>query len=95
MIIVKDVYKRYTTRNGVSDWVLKGINLVIPKNRSVGIVGGVVREKRNSILVISEVMFASVNGIPISIDGINVNHPVTSHLLNSRSSCRLVGLDCT
>ena len=40
MIIVKDVYKRYTTRNGVSDWVLKGINLVIPKNRSVGIVGG-------------------------------------------------------
>ena len=39
MIIVNDVYKRYTTRNGVSDWVLKGINLVIPKNRSVGIVG--------------------------------------------------------
>lgn len=40
MIIVKDVYKRYTTRKGVGDWVLKGINLVIPKNRSVGIVGG-------------------------------------------------------
>ncbi|SFP38254.1 capsular polysaccharide transport system ATP-binding protein [Ruminobacter amylophilus] len=40
MIIVKDIYKRYTTTKGVSDWVLKGINLVIPKNRSVGIVGG-------------------------------------------------------
>ena len=39
MILVKDVYKRYTTKRGVSDWVLKGINLVIPKNRSVGIVG--------------------------------------------------------
>lgn len=39
MIIVKDVYKRYTTKKGVGDWVLKGVNLVIPKNRSVGIVG--------------------------------------------------------
>ena len=39
MIIVKDVYKRYTTRLGVGDWVLKNINLVIPKNVSVGIVG--------------------------------------------------------
>ena len=40
MIIVKNVYKRYTTKLGVSDWVLKDINLTIPKNVSVGIVGG-------------------------------------------------------
>ncbi len=40
MILVKDMYKRYTTRLGVSDWVLKNINLVIPSNISVGIVGG-------------------------------------------------------
>lgn len=39
MIVVEDVYKRYTTRQGVGDWVLRGINLVIPKGRSVGLVG--------------------------------------------------------
>lgn len=39
MIIVRDVHKRYTTRRGVGDWVLRGINLVIPKGRSVGMVG--------------------------------------------------------
>lgn len=39
MIIVKDVHKRYTTRRGVGDWVLRGIDLVIPKGRSVGMVG--------------------------------------------------------
>lgn len=39
MIIVKDVHKRYTTKRGVGDWVLRGINLVIPKERSVGLVG--------------------------------------------------------
>ena len=39
MIIVEDVHKRYTTKRGVGDWVLRGINLVIPKGRSVGLVG--------------------------------------------------------
>ena len=39
MILVEDVHKRYTTKRGVSDWVLRGINLVIPKGRSVGLVG--------------------------------------------------------
>ena len=39
MIVVEDVHKRYTTRTGVSDWVLKGIDLVIPTGRSVGLVG--------------------------------------------------------
>lgn len=39
MIIVENVHKRYTTRRGVGDWVLRGINLIIPKNRSVGLVG--------------------------------------------------------
>lgn len=39
MILVEDVYKRYTTKRGVSDWVLRGINLIIPKGRSVGLVG--------------------------------------------------------
>lgn len=39
MIIVEDVHKRYTTRRGVGDWVLRGINLIIPKGRSVGMVG--------------------------------------------------------
>lgn len=39
MIIVENVHKRYTTKLGVGDWVLRGINLVIPKGRSVGLVG--------------------------------------------------------
>ena len=39
MIVVEDVYKRYTTRRGVSDWVLRGVSVVIPTGRSVGLVG--------------------------------------------------------
>ena len=39
MIIVNDVHKRYTTRLGVGDWILRGINLTIPTGRSVGLVG--------------------------------------------------------
>ena len=39
MILIEDVHKRYTTKRGVGDWVLRGINLVIPKGRSVGLVG--------------------------------------------------------
>ena len=39
MILVEDVHKRYTTKRGVGDWVLRGINLTIPKGRSVGLVG--------------------------------------------------------
>jgi capsular polysaccharide transport system ATP-binding protein len=39
MIIVEDVHKRYTTRRGVGDWVLRGVNMVIPDGRSVGLVG--------------------------------------------------------
>ena len=30
MIVVEDVHKRYTTRRGVGDWVLRGVNMVIP-----------------------------------------------------------------
>lgn len=39
MIIVENVHKRYTTRQGVGDWVLRGVNLIIPTGRSVGLVG--------------------------------------------------------
>ena len=39
MIAVRDVHKRYTTRRGVGDWVLRGIDMVIPTGRSVGLVG--------------------------------------------------------
>ena len=39
MIVVEDVHKRYTTRRGVGDWVLRGVNLVIPTGCSVGLVG--------------------------------------------------------
>jgi capsular polysaccharide transport system ATP-binding protein len=39
MITLQNVYKRYQNHHG-SDWVLKDINLTIPKNVSVGLVGG-------------------------------------------------------
>lgn len=39
MIIVEDVHKRYTNRTGVSDWILRGINLFIPTGRSVALIG--------------------------------------------------------
>lgn len=39
MIRIENVHKRYTTRRGVGDWVLRGVNMVIPTGRSVGLVG--------------------------------------------------------
>ncbi|MFW8565167.1 ABC transporter ATP-binding protein [Orrella sp. 11846] len=39
MIVVRDVYKRYWTRHGMGPWVLKGINLTIPKESKVGLIG--------------------------------------------------------
>lgn len=39
MITIENVHKRYTTRRGVGDWVLRGVNMVIPSGRSVGLVG--------------------------------------------------------
>ena len=39
MITIENVHKRYTTRRGVGDWVLRGVNMVIPTGRSVGLVG--------------------------------------------------------
>ena len=39
MIIVNNVYKRYMTRLGVSDWILNNVNLIIPKGKNVGLIG--------------------------------------------------------
>lgn len=39
MIVVNDVHKRYQTNHGVGRWVLSGINLQIPTNVSVGLIG--------------------------------------------------------
>ena len=39
MIEVNDVYKRYRTEHGVGKWVLQGVNLRIPRDRSVGLIG--------------------------------------------------------
>lgn len=40
MIVVTDVHKRYQTDHGLGPWVLKGVNLIIPRNVNVGLVGG-------------------------------------------------------
>lgn len=39
MIEVIDLYKRYRTDHGAGKWVLQDINLRIPKDRSVGLIG--------------------------------------------------------
>jgi capsular polysaccharide transport system ATP-binding protein len=39
MIIVSDVHKRYKTAHGVGKWVLQGIDLTIPRNRNVALIG--------------------------------------------------------
>ena len=39
MIVVEDVHKRYMTKRGVGDWVLRGININIPTHLSVGLIG--------------------------------------------------------
>ena len=40
MIVVTDVHKRYQTDHGLGPWVLKGVDLTIPRHVSVGLVGG-------------------------------------------------------
>lgn len=39
MIRVEDVHKRYQTPHGPGKWVLQGVDFVIPRNVSVGLVG--------------------------------------------------------
>jgi len=39
MIIVNDVYKRYKTEREENDWVLQGVNLIIPSNVNVALIG--------------------------------------------------------
>lgn len=39
MIFIENVHKRYTTEHGVGKWVLRGINMTIPSNQSVALIG--------------------------------------------------------
>lgn len=39
MILVEDVHKRYLTDHGPGKWILQGVNLTIPRNMNVGLVG--------------------------------------------------------
>ena len=40
MIVVEDVHKRYQTDHGPGKWVLQGVSFTIPRNLSVGLIGG-------------------------------------------------------
>ena len=40
MIVIEDLYKRYKTDHGPGKWVLQGVNLTIPRNVNVGLIGG-------------------------------------------------------
>lgn len=39
MIRIEDVHKRYKTDHGMGRWILQGINLTIPSNTNVGLIG--------------------------------------------------------
>jgi capsular polysaccharide transport system ATP-binding protein len=39
MILVNDIHKRYKTRHGIGDWVLRGISFTIPRTLNVGLIG--------------------------------------------------------
>jgi len=39
MILVRDVHKRYQTAHGPGRWVLEGVNLTIPPEVNVGLIG--------------------------------------------------------
>lgn len=39
MIVIEDVYKRYKTDHGPGKWILQGVNLTIPRNVNVGLIG--------------------------------------------------------
>lgn len=39
MILVNDIHKRYKTRHGVGNWVLRGISFTIPRSLNVGLIG--------------------------------------------------------
>ena len=39
MIVVQDVYKRYSTPKGPGPWVLQGVNITIPTRTNVGLIG--------------------------------------------------------
>ena len=59
MIEVLDVHKRYHTDHGTGPWVLKGVNLTIPKRCSVGLVGGNGAGKSTLLRIIGGVDYPS------------------------------------
>lgn len=39
MIVIENVHKRYMTEHGVGKWVLRGINMVLPSDKNIGLIG--------------------------------------------------------
>lgn len=98
MIVVKNVYKRYTTKLGVGDWVLKDINLVIPKNVSVGIVGANGAGKSTLLRIIGGADYASFGTVerrcrvswPMGNGGVEAT---MTGRQNAKFICRLYGFE--
>ncbi|KKW67735.1 sugar ABC transporter ATPase [Lampropedia cohaerens] len=99
MIEIIDLHKRYRTDHGLGRWVLTGINLTIPANRSVGLIG------RNGAG--KSTLLRLIGGIDSPDHGRVIRHCRTSWPLglagglqgsltgrqNARFVCRLHGLD--
>ncbi|WP_321912902.1 ABC transporter ATP-binding protein [Paraburkholderia sp. J11-2] len=39
MIVVENVHKRYISEHGAGKWILRGVNMTIPSNKSVALIG--------------------------------------------------------
>lgn len=59
MIEVIDIHKRYYTDHGMGPWVLKGVNLCIPRGVSVGLVGANGAGKSTLLRIIGGVDYPS------------------------------------
>jgi len=96
MIIVSDVHKRYKTAHGVGKWVLQGIDLTIPRNRNVALIGANGAGKSTLLRIIGGVDYPNKGSVerrcrvswPMGQGGLE---PTLTGRQNAKFVCRVHG----
>jgi len=96
MIIVSDVHKRYKTKHGVGKWVLQGIDLTIPRNRNVALIGANGAGKSTLLRIIGGVDYPNKGSVerrcrvswPMGQGGLE---PTLTGRQNAKFVCRVHG----